>query len=185
MNIPNTLTIIRLFMVPAFVLFYVMGNYEHWPYGLPIAAILFALAGITDVLDGYIARKYNQITDFGKLADPLADKMMQLAAIGCLSFSGKLSVWVFIVFVVKEIALLLGSARLLAIHKYVVYSKWSGKIATVILFIAIIFIIWMDIPYVWANRLMLVCVVLTLVAFFNYIQIYFKVKENIRQKKEE
>ena len=73
MNLPNILTIIRLFLVPVFILTYTTGDGTAARVS---AAAIFFVASVTDVLDGYIARKYNKITDFGKLADPVADKLM-------------------------------------------------------------------------------------------------------------
>lgn len=183
MNIPNTLTIARLFMVPCFVLCFVKGSDQTMQYGVIYAAGLFVLAALTDILDGYIARKYNQITDFGKLADPSADKMMQIAAIACLAIYERISSWIFYVFLVKELLMLFGSARLLKRFKFVVYSKWSGKIATVILFICIVVI--MVSPGIGkgtATIMMTVCIAFTLVALFNYLQMYINVKENRLQK---
>ncbi len=185
MNVPNLLTIARLFMVPCFVLCYVRGSEQTLQYGIYYAAGLFVLAALTDVLDGYIARKYNQITDFGKLADPLADKMMQVAAIACLAIYERIAAWIFYVFLIKELLMLFGSARLLKRFKFVVYSKWSGKIATVVLFICIVLIIVSPgISKMTATYMMIVCIVLTLVALFNYLQMYVNVKESRQQKKE-
>ncbi|MBQ4052045.1 MAG: CDP-diacylglycerol--glycerol-3-phosphate 3-phosphatidyltransferase [Clostridia bacterium] len=175
MNLPNFLTILRLFMVPSFVFLYFFGEEgRYW------AALVFVLAALTDVLDGYLARKWNQITDFGKLADPVADKMMQLSAIGCLCFSGRVHFWVLVVFAVKELLQILGGLRLLNIHKYVVYSKWTGKIATVLLFMAVTVIMVTTeqvLPGKYATLLMLVCLVATFVAFFDYASMYFKIKD--------
>ena len=185
MNIPNLLTTARLFMVPCFVFCFVRGSEQTMKYGVIYAASFFVLAALTDVLDGYIARKYNQITDFGKLADPLADKMMQIAAIACLALYGRISAWIFYVFLVKELLMLFGSARLLKRFKFVVYSKWSGKIATVLLFICIVIImISPGISKGTATKMMTVCIVFTLVALFNYLQMYVNVKQNRQHKNE-
>ncbi len=175
MNLPNFLTILRLFMVPAFVFLYFCG--EQGPYW---AAAVFVTASLTDVLDGYLARKWNQITDFGKLADPVADKMMQLSAIGCLCFAGRIHFWVIFIFAAKELLLILGGLRLLNLHKYVVYSKWSGKVATVLLFVAVVVIMITDeliLSSGLATVLMLICLVATFVAFFDYVSMYFKIKD--------
>lgn len=184
MNIPNTLTALRLFMVPVFVFFYLKGCDGSMPYGVILAAITFILAALTDMLDGFLARKLGQITDFGKLADPLADKMMQVAAIGCLAYNGRFSLWIFYVYLAKEILLIFGGAKLLKFQKFVVYSKWSGKIATVLLFIMIVVImVFEEIPKATATKMMILCILFTMVALFNYIQMYVKVKENHKLKK--
>jgi len=184
MNLPNILTIARLFMVPCFVFCYVKGSDGTLVYGVYYAAALFILAALTDILDGYIARKYNQITDFGKLADPLADKMMQLAAIACLTVYGRIAIWILCVFIVKELLLIIGGARMLSVFKYVVYSKWSGKAATVVLFVCIVSImVFPEITKLQATWMMGICVIFTLIALFNYIKMYTNVKESRQQKK--
>lgn len=182
MNIPNALTILRLFLVPVFVLLYNKGD----DYTMrSIAAAVFVVASLTDVLDGYIARKYNLITDFGKLADPVADKLMQISAIGCLAIDGRISAWIVVLFVFKEIVMILGGLSLLK-EKFVVQSKWSGKIATIILFVCVIIIIVAD-ESLLSNRnasmLMCISLVATIFAFFDYAKMFIKVKDNINLRK--
>lgn len=185
MNIPNLLTIARLGMVPMFVFCFVKGCEGTLDGGVYYAAGLFVLAALTDILDGYLARKYNQITDFGKLADPLADKMMQIAAIACLAFYQRIHAWIFFVFFGKELLMICGASRLLKRFKFVAYSQWSGKIATVVLFICIVAImIFSEITKETASLLMGVCIFFTLVALFNYMKIYANVKESRLRKKE-
>lgn len=174
MNVPNFLTTLRLFMVPAFVIVYFQG--ESWHL---LAAGIFVLAALTDVLDGYLARKWNQITDFGKLADPLADKMMQLSALVCLYMGGRIRGWILLIYAVKETLQIVGGLRLLNIRKYVVYSKWSGKIATVLLFVMITVIIVTNeqqLPIKSATWLMVICLVATVIAFFDYVSMYFNIR---------
>ena len=180
MNVPNFLTIMRLFMVPAFVIaIFQPGPGRFW------AAGIFIAASVTDILDGYLARKLNQITDFGKLADPAADKMMQLSALVCLFMNGRLPGWILLVYGVKEFLQIAGSLRLLNIRKYVVYSKWSGKVATVLLFIAITLILLTteeQFPILYATRMMVLCLIATIVAFFDYASTYVNIRA-ARQKK--
>ena len=172
MNIPNALTIFRLFLVPVFVFTYLFSPDPNIRY---VAAGVFVLASLTDVLDGYIARKYNMITDFGKLADPVADKLMQITAIGLLVYDNKLSYWVLIIFVIKEALQIIGGLRLLNINKYVVQSEISGKVATVILFFVIVAIIIFDMPKKYATIMIWVSLVFTIIAFFNYFQTYLNI----------
>lgn len=183
MNIPNALTILRLFLVPVFVFTYMMSGDINTRI---VAASIFVIASATDVLDGYIARKYNKITDFGKLADPVADKLMQLSAIGCLAFSGRISMWILAVFAFKEAVLILGGLNLLK-EKFVVQSKWSGKIATVILFICVVIIIITDetmLPCRQATMIMTISLVVTACAFFDYLKMYIRVKDKMQKSKE-
>lgn len=127
MNLPNALTVLRMMMIPAFA-------YEYYHAEFRSALIIFLLASATDYLDGYLARKWNQITAFGKLFDPLADKLMLLTALFCLADTGKAPWWVFGVMIAKECFLVAGSLFMLG-KKVVVYSNYFGKVATV-LFIA-------------------------------------------------
>lgn len=178
MNLPNLLTIIRLFLVPVFILVY---TGEDVAVARITAAAIFFIASVTDVLDGYIARKYNKVTDFGKLADPVADKLMQLSAIGCLAINKRISMWILVLFIFKEAVMILGGINLLR-EKFVVQSKWTGKIATVILFMCVMIILATDeqaLPEHYATILMYCSIVATIIAFFDYAKMYIKIKENI------
>lgn len=178
MNVPNVLTILRLILVPVFIFTYMASGDTVMHI---VAAAVFLLASLTDILDGYIARRYNMITNFGKLADPFADKLMQISAIGCLTINGRISAWVLGLFAVKELVLILGGLNLLK-DKFVVQSKWTGKIATVILFICIMIILVTDeqtFPEKNATMLMFASIAATIIAFFDYAKMYLKVKENV------
>ena len=135
MNLPNKLTVLRVILVPVFVLFLCV------PLGLSdtlvrvIAAVLFALTSLTDMLDGKIARKYNMITDFGKLMDPLADKFLVFGAmLGILVYCADLRpifVWAAAIVMLRELAVT--SLRLLAASQSgaVIAAAWLGKVKTV------------------------------------------------------
>lgn len=184
MNLPNVLTIIRLFLVPVFVFVY---KYDSSDLNIRvIAAAIFIIASATDVLDGYIARKYNQITDFGKLADPVADKLMQLSVIGCLALDNRISMWILVVFAFKEAVLILGGLNLLK-EKFVVHSKWSGKIATAILFLCVVVILVTDetqLSKFQCTVIMSVSLGFTAIAFFDYMSMFLRVKDNMQKSKE-
>lgn len=183
MNLPNLLTIIRLFLVPVFIFIYSLVDSMT---ARIIAAIVFFVASATDVLDGYIARKYNLVTDFGKLADPVADKMMQLSVIGCLALKDRISLWILGLFLFKEIIMIIGGLNLLK-EKFVVQSKWSGKIATVILFICLMVIIVTNDSMLSkrsATILMCISIMATIIAFFDYAKMFIKVKETVAKSRE-
>lgn len=133
MNIPNILTGIRFLLVPVFGYYLLKEQYFA-------AILLFAIGGITDVLDGYIARKFDMITSFGKLADPLADKLMQITALVILSVQPNplIPVPVAIIVVAKEIFMGIGSALLYKKGNTIVSANWYGKLSTVIFYFAII-----------------------------------------------
>ncbi len=167
LNVPNALTTLRLLMVPLFIVWYLRASYIA-------ALIVFVLACLTDILDGKIARKYNLVTDFGKLTDPLADKLMQVSMLFCLVSSGNLMLWVPIVYIVKELMMVIGGAVLLK-KKVVVKANWTGKLATVLLSAAVLLVYpWHDIAWLRTagNVLVYVSVAATLFAFASYIKIY-------------
>lgn len=123
MNVPNRLTILRILLVPLCLLLAGYGQY------LPAAAV-FALACITDTLDGYLARKNKLITNFGKFADPIADKILVLSMMIVLCHEGLLPVWLPVILVFRE--LLVDGLRMVAAEQgRVVAAGWSGKIKTV------------------------------------------------------
>ena len=163
-KIPNILTILRIFMVPLFV--YVF--FGTCPKAHYTAFIVFLVAGLTDVLDGYIARKYNLITKFGTAMDPLADKLMLLAALASLGIKGFLPVWLVILMFVKEaIMILVGLYMYFRKEKYVVPANKFGKIATLVFSIAIMAILFApeveELVY-----LVYVALILKIVAFSSY-----------------
>lgn len=127
--VPNILTLLRLILIVPIV---VMISTEHFI----IAIIFLLLSGLTDVLDGFIARKYNFITDFGKLIDPFADKATQIAILVTLAVKNVLPFWILSVVVIKEFAMIAGASFLYG-KELVVSSKWYGKLATVLFYIAI------------------------------------------------
>ena len=129
-HLPNILTIIRFLLIPVIVLFALNNNY--------IAAIVvLTISGITDILDGYIARRFNLISDFGKLMDPFADKATQLTILVVLSIKEIIPFWIMIVVLLKEVLMIAGASFLYG-KELVVSSKWYGKLATVLFYVAIV-----------------------------------------------
>ena len=128
--VPNILTIIRFLLIPIILLFLFSGNYL-------LAFIFFTISGITDILDGYIARKFNLVSNFGKLMDPLADKLTQISMLAALFFLNIVPVWILIIVLLKEVIMVAGASFLYG-KSVVVYSRWYGKLATVLFYIAIV-----------------------------------------------
>ena len=123
-NIPNILTVIRFILVIS----------HHYLIGL----IIFTISAITDILDGYIARKYNYITVIGKLIDPLADKLTQISLLLALTILNILPWWILAVVFIKECIMIITASVLYSRKDVVVYSKWYGKLATILFYLAII-----------------------------------------------
>ena len=126
-NIPNVLTMLRIILIPVFVAVFFSTPHDQDKIA---ALVIFAAASITDMFDGMLARKLNQITDFGKLFDPLADKVMVVTAMVCQALIGVFP-WIAIIIVgVKELIMMLGGIFMLS-KNVVVYSNYVGKTAQV------------------------------------------------------
>mgnify|MGYP000329918347 FL=1 len=171
MNIPNFLTVIRFMLIPVFGYYLLEGQYK-------VAVILFLLSSLTDILDGYIARKFNMITPWGKLADPLADKLMQLTATILLIVQKKIPLIILFVVAAKELLMGAGSIFLYKKKNYVVSSNWYGKMATVIFNCTIVLIILFNFSSPINDILIWTAVLSTMFAFV----MYFKAFVNINKK---
>ena len=133
MNVPNALTLVRIILIPVFVLFYVfqIPDWNLW------AAIVFIAASVTDLLDGYLARKWNQITDFGKLMDPMADKLLVLAALLIIQDWNIIPFWVTLVLLAREF--IISAFRMIAVSKgKVVATSYHHSVQlSLVLFVAL------------------------------------------------
>lgn len=128
-KVPNILTVIRIILVPIFVLMFFYS---------PIAAMcIFVAAFVTDAADGYIARKYDAVTDIGKVLDPLADKLMKLAALCCLAAKGLIPEWIFYVMLTFDLGMIITGAFMFK-RKWIVPSNIVGKTGTFVLTVAIV-----------------------------------------------
>jgi len=181
MNLANKLTMIRIFLVPIFLLFIAVKGI---PYGRELAIIIFIVASLTDKLDGYIARSRNQITNFGKFMDPLADKLLVTAALVSLVELQIVHGWVAMIIIAREFAV--SGLRTIAASdgKVIAASKW-GKLKTVIQIVAIITAL-INLSYVnttlnmLTNILMAAAVVITIISGVDY---FVKNKGTIRVDK--
>ena len=138
MNLPNKLTVLRVCMVPFFVFFMLFDSLGN--AGKYIAAAIFIVASVTDWLDGYLARKNNLVTDFGKFMDPIADKLLVCSAMICLVEQGLLAAWIVIIIIGREF--IISGFRLVASDKGVVIAaSYWGKFKTVFQMIMVIMLI--------------------------------------------
>lgn len=129
-HVPNILTIIRFLLIPVII---ILGMQDYYLATL----IVLTISGITDILDGYIARKFNFVSDFGKLMDPLADKLTQISILTILVIQSIIPLWILIIVVLKEVLMISGASFLYG-KDFVMSSKWFGKLATVLFYIAIV-----------------------------------------------
>jgi len=139
MNLPNKLTVLRVVLIPIFIVVLMTGHYY-------ISAIIFVAASLTDALDGAIARKYNLVTNFGKIMDPLADKLLVTAAMVCLVELGDIPAWMVFVILAREFTIT--SLRSVAASEGIVIAAGkSGKIKTILQMTAIVAILIRNYPF--------------------------------------
>lgn len=169
MNTPNKLTIARVIMIPffvAFLMYDITGGADKW-----IALAIFVAASLTDTLDGYLARKYHLVTNFGKFMDPLADKLLVCSALICFTAMGKLAAWIVIVIIAREF-IISGFRLVAADNGIVIAASYWGKFKTVSQMILIILMI-MDIRNTIFQTLITVFIViavaLTIISLADYI----------------
>ena len=169
MNTPNKLTVLRVIMVPIFVLFLLTG----WGGSANryICFVLFAGASVTDWFDGYLARKNNLVTDFGKFMDPLADKLLVCSALICMIELGRLPAWMVVIIIAREF--IISGFRLIAAEKGVVIAaNYWGKFKTATQMIMIILLILdIQIPFfrILTQILIWVSLILTVISLVTYI----------------
>ena len=186
--IPNILTVLRFFLIP-FTIYYLVNDQ------FILAIVFLTLSGLTDVLDGAIARKFNLITNFGKLIDPLADKITQLSILGTLVVKNIIPLWILVIVLIKEAAMVAGAAFLYG-KDLVVSSKWYGKASTVLFYLAIVLsMIFKDLEITTSIDLILyyIAVIMTIFSLFMYFREFYqkgylkkeslKLNEKIENKK--
>lgn len=189
----NIVTLVRIILIPVFVVVLL----SPWPQWVPghvhveifqpwIAAVVFALLAATDGVDGYLARSRNQVTDFGKFIDPLADKILVCAALLALIELGSIPSWIVLIIIAREF-IVSGLRMLAASNGVVIAAAWPGKVKTVLQILAIIcFIVknsflieiqggWFTTCfYYFSWTLMITAVVMTVISMFDY---FWKTKE--------
>ena len=167
-NLANVLTLSRLVLVPIFLLALFAGG-GHEAAGRIVAFVIFAVACITDRLDGLLARNYGMATEFGAFVDPIADKMLIGSALVGLSMLGDLPWWVTVLILAREVGVTL--LRLAVIRRGVIPASWGGKLKTVVQALAIgLFVLPLSGPFlVAASVVMAAAIVLTIVTGIDYV----------------
>lgn len=166
--IPNILSCIRIALVGVFIYLF----FFDYPRNIVWALLTFLLAGATDVVDGYLARKYNWITDVGKILDPFADKLMQCTVLICMLVKKLLPVWLVVPFILKEVVILVGGMFVSKKISKVVVSNIFGKM-TVVFFYAAIITCMLARDFLAQNPIVLYCIsalvlLAALAALINY-----------------
>ncbi|MCL2357953.1 MAG: CDP-diacylglycerol--glycerol-3-phosphate 3-phosphatidyltransferase [Defluviitaleaceae bacterium] len=160
MNLPNKITVLRVILIPAFLFIYMAKPFPDIPNEW-IALILFMVAALTDALDGYLARKMGLVTNFGKLMDPLADKLLVCAAFIAFTASGTLPAWATIILISREFYI--SGLRMLALEqKIVVAASASAKLKTIFQIMLVVYIL-LPFPFNFFHRFDVITVALIIV----------------------
>jgi CDP-diacylglycerol--glycerol-3-phosphate 3-phosphatidyltransferase len=177
LNLPNALTMLRILAVPVVV----VALLVEMPNGDVIAAAVFAAAALTDGLDGYIARSRNSITTFGKLMDPLADKLLIIGALVSLVSLGRLEAWVAMVIIAREVAVTI--LRTIAAERgLVIAASWLGKAKTVLQIAAVIALIAANPAPAWVDVLVYLALAVTIISGADY---FFGLRRRIDEQQRE
>ena len=170
-NIPNALSLLRILLILPFMVLYLLGH-DNWAFGVLL------LSGLTDALDGFIARRFHQITDCGKLLDPLSDKLTQVAVVVALAYRYHELALLAAICLVKEVCQGIGGVLLLRRKSKVRGSRWFGKLSTIVFYACMLVMV------LWRNdlsdgvRWLLVSVaaIFMLIAFIGYIRLYIHIR---------
>lgn len=174
MNLPNLLSLLRIFLIPIYLLIF-FSNIRN---RIIIAGVIFIIAGISDVLDGYIARKYDLTTKLGTVLDPFADKMMTFAVLISFTWTKLIPPWILVAIGIKETIMILGGIVLYFFKdNQVLPSNQFGKIATLLFYAATLSVIF-HLPDLVIKVLFIITVVMNLLAFVNYLMIYLAMRKN-------
>jgi CDP-diacylglycerol--glycerol-3-phosphate 3-phosphatidyltransferase len=176
LNLPNALTVARILLVPVLVVVLLAETSDSDL----LAAIVFALASFTDAVDGYLARSRNAITTFGKLMDPVADKLLILAALLSLVSLGRVQAWVAMVIIAREFAVT--ATRMAATQQgIVIAANWWGKAKTIVQVVVIFLLIAVTGSPTWLDVLVYVMVAITVVSGIDY---FFGLRRLLREAEE-
>ena len=181
LTIPNLLSLFRLILIPVYVTMYLNAS-EDWHYYL--AAAILAISCLTDLVDGYIARRFNMISNLGKLLDPIADKATQFALIICLATRYGAMYLLIVLFVIKEGFQLVAMGLNLRKGKALDGALMSGKVCTTVLFVTLILMVMLPgIPGHIGNLMICIDIVFMLIAFGDYVMAYYGKESKVEDLK--
>ncbi len=168
-TIPNIISMFRIALIP-FILWVYCGVQNY-----TVAMVLITISGLSDIVDGKIARKFNMVSNFGKFLDPVADKMTQGTLIICLISRYKWMIALIIFFVLKEAVMFLAGYIVFKNTDSVNSAKWHGKLSTVVLYaVMFVLLLFTGIPEVYANILILICAGVMAMSLWLYLDFYYK-----------
>lgn len=181
-NVPNILSSFRIALVPAFIAVYFCGAENARWY----AAGVYALAAITDILDGIIARKFNATSNLGRILDPLGDKLMTFSVLLCITIDKIIPLWAVTLFFLKELAMLSGGLIIGRIKKVdMPASNFMGKASTVVFFVVCVVLMLFDIEKQIADMMIAIAIVITFMALGGYVITFTSVMKNAAKQSAE
>jgi len=173
--VPNIISIFRICLVPVFVAVYFADARDIKVY----AIMVYALASVSDFLDGFLARKYQVSSNLGKLLDPLGDKLMTFAVILCMTIAGPIPIWAVVIIGFKEVLMAIGGYVVHKVaHVEIPPAKFIGKVSTVVFFLVCVSVMIFAIPGNMVIIMISGAILLMLLAFASYIQTYAIVMKN-------
>lgn len=177
-SVPNILSYIRLLLIPVFVVLYLRADTPAAYHG---AALVILFSGLTDCADGFIARHFNQITEWGKMVDPIADKLTQAAIVFCLTLRYP-GMWVLVaLFVVKELFMGINGLVLMKKGKRLDGAKWFGKLSTAVFYVVMFVLIAVsDLDAVIVNTLLVITGFFLFLSFIKYLLLYVSMYRECR-----
>lgn len=177
-NIPNALSVLRIALIPVFMTLYLL-RYDMWAFGVLL------VSGLTDAVDGFVARRFNMITDCGKLLDPLSDKLTQVAVVVCLTTRYTELLPLTVLCFVKELSQGIGGILLLKKNVQAQGARWFGKVSTVLFYATmLVIVLWYDALAATAPWVLYVLVALVgiamLCAFVGYLQMFIRIRRDVK-----
>lgn len=170
LTIPNIISFFRLLLIPLFVITYFKESINNHYI---LSTIIIVISGISDIVDGFIARKFNMVSDLGKVLDPIADKLTQAVVLLCLVINHYYILPMFAVLFVKELLTMFVAVYLLSSGTKPISSKWFGKLSTVVIFAAIFYTMIVDIyhapiiPLYFLIAASIVCMIISVAGYFK------------------
>lgn len=183
-TIPNLLTFLRIVLITPFVVLFLNENYIA-------SAVVVGISGLTDCFDGMIARKFNQVTELGKILDPIADKLTLIAIVTCVAFYMPIVAPVMIVLIIKDMLMLIGGTNLIKMGITPPAAKWYGKLGTILFYISVCIIVFLKAGFNYINdylsfTLLSITAVVMIFSLIKYSIIYFSLineyKNNITKE---
>lgn len=173
LTLPNILTYIRLLLIAPFTWFFLREEY------IP-AAICIGISGLSDCLDGFFARKLNQVTDIGKMLDPIADKITLFAVVICMAVYLPIVIPVLCILLIKDVLMLIGGSHLIKLKINPPAAKWYGKAGTIVFYFSVCIIVFLkavfSIEYLWLDYVLLTLTAVSMVfALYKYTKVYFNI----------